>query len=98
MTGPTNHALLLAIQAEVQTCRSELAENTRKTEQLLSAFPGEDTDGHRRYHQTVIEWRELRNKMVREAFINMAKVGSLAAAGILIAVMWKALKISITQG
>ena len=76
----------------------QTAESNAKMERLLSAFPAGDTDGHRRYHESVIEWRELRNKMVREAFINMAKVGALAGAGILVAVMWKALKISITQG
>jgi hypothetical protein len=91
MMNPEDRALLFTI-------RDELRINTTKTEELLNAFPSGDIDGHRRYHQSVIEWRELRNKMVREAFINMAKVGSLAAAGILIAVAWKALKISITQG
>jgi hypothetical protein len=65
--------------------------------QRLSGFPGDDIDGHRRYHESVIEWRELRNKMVREGLIKVAQAGMLAGTGILVGVLWKALKISITQ-
>ena len=86
----SDHALLIAI-------RDELASNTRATEKLLQAFPAGDIDGHRRYHESVIEWRELRNKMVREGLIKVAQAGMLAGAGILAAVLWKAFKISITQ-
>lgn len=91
MTTPTtDHALLVAI-------RDELAANTRKTEQILRAFPGEDTDGHRRYHEAVIEWRELRNKMVREALIKVAQGGALAGAGWVALAMWQAFKITVKQ-
>lgn len=90
-TESENRALLETIREEVANCN-------RKMDDVLKAFPAGDTDGHRRYHESVIEWRDLRNKMVREAFVNMAKVGALAGAGILIGVCWKALKISITQG
>jgi len=86
-----NQEILKQINQQVTIIKNDL-------EKVLQAFPAGDTDGHRRYHESVIEWRELRNKMVREAFINIAKVGALAGAGILIGVCWKALKISITQG
>lgn len=86
----TDHALLIAI-------RDELAVNTRTTQQILRAFPGEDTDGHRRYHEAVIEWRELRNKMVREALIKVAQGGALAGAGWVALAIWRAFKITVTQ-
>ena len=54
-----------------------LADNTAKTEKLLQAFPGGVTDGHRRYHESVIEWQELRNKLVREALIKVAQGGAM---------------------
>jgi hypothetical protein len=48
---------------------------------ILNAFPGEDVDGHRRYHQAVIDWLELRNKTIREALIKAGEVGFIAAMG-----------------
>lgn len=64
---------------------------------LLAGFPANDIEGHRRYHESVIEWRELRNKMVREGLIKVAQAGALAGTGILIGVLWKAFKMSVIQ-
>lgn len=66
--------------------------------QILSAFPNKDTDGHRRYHETVIEWCELRNKIVRECLINAAKAGTFIAAGWLLYAIWTAIKMELTRG
>lgn len=85
-----SHALLLTIH-------DELAENTRKTNQILQAFPAGDIDGHRRYHESVIEWRELRNKMVREALIKVAQAGSVAAFGWLALAIWQSFKLTVKQ-
>jgi hypothetical protein len=85
-----NHALLLAI-------RDELTENTRKTSQLLQAFPSGDIDGHRRYHEAVIEWRELRNKLVREALIKVTQAGALAGAGWIALAIWQSFKLTVKQ-
>lgn len=90
--GPndSNHDLLIAI-------RDELASNTRTTEKLLQAFPAGDIDGHRRYHEAVIEWRELRNKLVREALIKVAQAGSLAAFGWVALALWQSFKLTVKQ-
>lgn len=85
-----NHALLIVI-------RDELAENTRKTNQLLQAFPSGDIDGHRRYHESVIEWRELRNKMVREALVKAAQATTLGALGWIALAIWKSFLITVKQ-
>ncbi|ATQ78271.1 hypothetical protein CR152_30005 [Massilia violaceinigra] len=77
--------------------KTALADNTRKTEQILTAFPSGDTDGHRRYHEAVIEWRELRNRLVREALIKVTQAGALAGAGWVALAMWQALKITVKQ-
>lgn len=89
--------MLTEIRDELVSTRAELASNTRKTEQVLSAFPAGDTDGHRRYHESVIEWRELRNRMVKEGLIKVAQTGMLGGAGILLVLIWRAFKISVTQ-
>lgn len=64
---------------------------------LMSGFPADDVDGHRRYHESVIEWRELRNKMVREAMLKVAQAGTVAAFGWLALAIWKALQVSVTR-
>lgn len=90
MMSPDHLALLTAI-------REELAVNTRKTDQLLHAFPAGDTDGHRRYHEAVIEWRELRNKLVREALIKVTQAGALAGAGWVALAIWQSFKLTVKQ-
>lgn len=70
---------------------------TVNIEKILAGFPAGDFEGHRRYHESVIEWRELRNKMMREGLIKVAQAGMLAGTGILIGLLWKAFKISVTQ-
>lgn len=62
---------------------------------LRNGFPGGDPDSHRRYHESIIEWRELRNKMVREALIQAAKVGGVGALGWFAYAAWTALKMEI---
>lgn len=74
-----------------------LAENTALTKRLLNAFPNDDPEGHRRYHDSVIEWRELRNKMIRECLIKVAAAGAVAGAFYLLTAVWKLFKISVTQ-
>ncbi|UOD30695.1 hypothetical protein INH39_02815 [Massilia violaceinigra] len=83
--------------AMLVSIKTALSDNTRKTEQILTAFPSGDTDGHRRYHEAVIEWRELRNKLVREALIKVTQAGALAGAGWVALAMWQALKVTVKQ-
>lgn len=90
MTDQERDAMLVSI-------RIALADNTRKTEQILTAFPAGDTDGHRRYHESVIEWRELRNKMVREALIKVAQGGAVAGFAWVALAIWQSFKLTVKQ-
>lgn len=65
--------------------------------EIIKAFPGGDVDGHRRYHESIIEWAELRNKMVREALIKCAGAGAVAGAGYLLIAIYIALKMYFQQ-
>ena len=56
-----------------------------------------DCEGHRRYHEGVIEWQKLRNDMVRESLIKMAQAGALGGAGWLAFAIWQSIKISVKQ-
>lgn len=89
--------MLTDIRDQLAATRVELATNTRKTEQVLGAFPGGDTDGHRRYHEAVIEWRELRNKMVREALIKAAQATTLGALGWVALAIWRSFLMTVKQ-
>lgn len=84
-------------RAMLTNISAAIADNTAKTEQLLRAFPAGDTDGHRRYHEAVIEWRELRNKLVREALIKITQAGALAAFGWLALAIWQSFKMTVKQ-
>lgn len=72
-----------------------LTDNTAKTEKILLAFPGGDTEGHRRYHAAVIERIELRNKLIREALVKAAQAGGIVAFGWIGLALWQAFKITV---
>lgn len=104
MGGQKLVALLTEMRDSQLDMRADLEQMTQKmgglqaaSERLLSGFPADDVDGHRRYHESVIEWRELRNKLVREALAKMLGAGMLAGCGWLLVAVWDALKISVTR-
>lgn len=88
---------LTEICDQLVATRNELTLIALKTDKILAAFPGNDIDGHRRYHQSVIEWRELRNKLVREALIKVTQAGSLAAFGWVALAIWQSFKLTVKQ-
>lgn len=64
---------------------------------ISRGFPDGDPDSHRRYHESVIEWRELRNKMVRDALTHAAKVGGIGAACWVAYAVWTAFKMEVLR-
>lgn len=87
----------LDLMANFEALNAKVSHLEATNKRLLSGFPADDVEGHRRYHESVIEWRELRNKMVREALVNVAKAGTLAGLGWLALAIWKAFQISVTR-
>jgi hypothetical protein len=87
----------LEMMANMDSLSVKLAQQETVTARLLSGFPADDVDGHRRYHESVIEWRELRNKLVREALTKMVGAGVLAGTGWLVLAIWQAFKITVTK-
>ncbi len=86
-----------ALIIEVAALKARDAAAEEAIAKVLGGFPAGDTEGHRRYHESEIEWRQLRNKMMREALIHVAKVGSLAGLVWIAYAAWNALKISVKQ-
>lgn len=64
---------------------------------LMTGFPANDVDGHRRYHEAVIEWRELRNKMVKEALVKASAATALGALGWIAVAIWQSFKLTVKQ-
>ena len=90
-----DNQLDLMANFEALNAKVSYLETTNK--RLLSGFPADDVEGHRRYHESVIEWRELRNKMVREALAKVAQAGALAAFGWLALAVWQSFKITVAK-
>lgn len=104
MGGQTLVQLLTDMRDNQLEMRADMEQLTKKVgtlqaanERLLSGFPADDVDGHRRYHESVIEWRELRNKMVREALMKVSQAGALAAFGWLALALWEAFRATVKQ-
>lgn len=87
----------LEIRADMEQLTEKVGTLQAANERLLSGFPADDVDGHRRYHESVIEWRELRNKMVREALMKVSQAGALAAFGWLALALWEAFRATVKQ-
>lgn len=64
---------------------------------IARGFPAGDYDGHRRYHEAVIERMELRNKLIREALTKVVQAGALAGCGWVAVAMWNYFKLSVHQ-
>lgn len=87
------------LASEINSCTFNINEGSKRLEDLIrNGFPAGDLEGHRRYHQNVIEWQEIRNKMVREALIKAAGAGAIAGAGWIIYALWTAFIFSVTKG
>jgi len=64
---------------------------------ISKGFPDGDPESHRRYHETVMEWRELRNTMVRDALAKVGAAGFFGGVGLLAYAIWAALKMEIMK-
>jgi hypothetical protein len=62
---------------------------------LQEAFPNADLDGHRRYHEALIEALEARNRLVREILVKAGSAGMLAGIGWLGYAAWAWFKLEV---
>jgi hypothetical protein len=82
---------------ELAALRTELAENTRKTDLILKGFPDGDPDGHRRYHEEVIQQMADRRKLRQELLTHLLKASSWPALFGVCYVLWKYFKTQINS-
>ncbi|MEK6294169.1 MAG: hypothetical protein V4793_22845 [Paraburkholderia tropica] len=70
----------------------KLDEVIRRVDDLHKAFPGGDWDGHRRYHETLIERAEARAKFYNDLRSELAKKGLWALLALIGVALWQYLK------
>ncbi|WP_343666332.1 hypothetical protein [Paraburkholderia tropica] len=70
----------------------KLDEVIRRVDDLHKAFPGGDPDGHRRYHESLIERAEARTKFYNELRAELAKKGLWALLALISVALWQYLK------
>ena len=80
-----------------ETLRKHAEDSAARHKQVMGAFPAEDIEGHRRYHESLIEWRELRNKAIKECLVNLAKVGTVVGSGWVLITLFTAFKFELKK-
>lgn len=90
-------AIIAAVRESTSEIERQVVEIQQRQDTIIAGFPDGDPDSHRRYHESIIEWRELRNRMVREALIKAAQVGTVGGIGWVAYALWVALKMEINR-
>jgi hypothetical protein len=93
---PEHKELMQSIAVSMNLIRAELAENTRSIGQILKGFPEGDPDGHRRYHEEVIQQMSERRKLRQEILTHLLKASSWPALAGVCYVLWKYFKSQVT--
>lgn len=99
---------ILAIKADLDqrhgenVTRAEINEKLlgdliRRVDGLYHAFPDEDPDGHRRYHDAMVKRIEARTKLYEDLRTELAKKGIWAVLILLATAVWFFIKAKITS-
>jgi hypothetical protein len=64
---------------------------------LARGFPGNDIEGHRRYHESLISWHNLRNQVLRAALEKVVQAGALASFVFLGKLLWDWLMLEVKK-
>lgn len=75
----------------------ELRRLAEEVTKIAKGFPMDDPESHRRYHESVIEWRETRNKMVKQCLIKAGEAGTLGCVGWILYSLWVAFKMEVMK-
>jgi len=95
--SPDTRAIISALRETKGDVERKLDELISEIDELRRGFPDGDPDSHRRYHESLIEWRETRNEMVKAALMHAAKVGGFTGAAWVLYALWIAFKMEITR-
>lgn len=99
---------ILAIKADLDQrhgeniTRAEISERLMheligRVDGLYHAFPDEDPNSHRRYHDAISEKMEARAEFYQKLHIELASKGLWALGGLLIVALWSYIKAKVVQ-
>lgn len=72
---PDHADIIRAVQQSEAHMAVKLAEIKHELDDIKEGFPGGDPDSHRRYHESLIEWRETRTKFMRDTTAQIVRAG-----------------------
>ncbi|TCK43970.1 hypothetical protein B0G84_2318 [Paraburkholderia sp. BL8N3] len=75
----------------------KVEEAIRRIDDLHKAFPGGDWDGHRRYHEAVIQRIEERAKLYQDLRAELAKKGLWALIAAIASAIWYYTKVKVNS-
>ena len=87
----------LDLKASLEQLLAENATQNAAIARLVSGFPADDIDGHRRYHESVIEARELRNKLIRATVERALSSGVLVGLGWVMVAIWQYFQLEVRR-
>lgn len=90
-------AIIKAIEKMRVEIENQLYDLKDKCKTLEAGFPLEDPNGHRKYHEAIIERQQLRNDIFRESLTHAAKVGFLSGIVFFCWLVWLYLKTEISR-
>lgn len=82
---------------DMRLAQIELRRLAQEVTKIAKGFPMEDPESHRRYHESVIEWRETRNKMIKQCLIKAGEAGTLGCVGWILYSLWVAFKMEVLK-
>jgi len=82
-------AVLDEMARNLQFVREQVADLHRKTDEVLKGFPAGDPDGHRRYHEEVMQQMAERRRLRQELLTHLLKAASWPALVGVFIVLWK---------
>lgn len=95
--SPDTVAIINAVKDLTGNIEKKMLEIEATQERILSGFPDGDPDMHRRIHESSLEWRELRNSLMREALGKAASAGAFVAVGWIAYALWVAFKMELVK-
>lgn len=78
----------------VDQCKAQVA---KLQDQLMSAFPGGDTVGHRSYHEGVMQFKSRYQNLKHGLLAKLLEWGMIGTAGWLLLTLWGEFKIVVAQ-
>lgn len=94
---PDHADILRAVESSERRTAQSLTEIKRELDEIKEGFPGGDPCSHRRYHESIIEWRETRTKFIRDTTAQIVRAGILGGLAWAVYGFWVLIKMEFQK-